>query len=596
RLSGVGFWYCDLPFDELQWDAQVKHHFFLPPDARVTIETFYDRMHPADRDRTRAAIDTSIAEHGSYDIIYRTVEPGTGSLKFIRALGGTAYAIDGTPLRFDGVTVDVTTQKREEERNARVAKAALAIHSANTLGAVLHLLTDEVRTLIGVRDAEARLGDDAPVRPFESKRSLVVPLVGRSGAQLGVIELHEKLDGELTGADEAIVVQLAQLAAVALENTKLNDELREEDRRKDEFLATLAHELRNPLAPIRTGIQLLQHAEHAPAVERLLSTMDRQLGHLVRMVDDLLDISRVTLGKISLQKEPVDLRAVIESALETTRSLIEARGQELAVRLPDTPLPLDVDPTRLSQVFANLLNNAAKYTPTGGRIAVTAELHDTALVVRVSDTGIGIPREMLPRIFDMFTQVARSLDRTSALGGLGIGLTLVRRLVELHGGTVVAESAGDGQGSSFIVRLPRGTSAVLARPAPPPSAAATSGLRILVVDDNVDAAETLAMLLELSGNETRLAHDGPEALAAVPEFRPDVVFLDIGLPQMNGYEVASRLRADPSIAQPVLVALTGWGSEEDRKQAHAAGFDRHLVKPIDSAKIEDVLGAVANDR
>ncbi|HET9620892.1 MAG TPA: ATP-binding protein [Kofleriaceae bacterium] len=489
RLSGVGFWYCDLPFAELSWDARVKQHFFLPADARVTIETFYERIVADDREATRAAIEASIRNQTSYDIVYRTHD-GHGAIKFIRALGGAAYAADGTPLRFDGVTVDVTAHKLDEQR----------------------------------------------------------------------------------------------LAAVA-------EQLREHDRRKDEFLATLAHELRNPLAPIRTGLHVLGLAPSEDQAARTRDMMARQLGHLVHMVDDLLDISRVTLGKITLKRSRIDLRAVIDSALETTRSLVEAGGHALAVRVPARPLPLDADATRLSQVVANLINNAAKYTPPGGQIALDVEAEPGTVRVRVSDTGVGIPADMLPYVFDMFTQVGRSIDRSQ--GGLGIGLTLVRRLIEMHGGTVSATSPGPGAGSTFVVELPLAAVPELSAAEPAAPGAAASGLRVLVVDDNLDAAETLAMLLELSGNRVELAHTGVTALAAAAAFQPDVMFLDIGLPELNGYEVARRLRADPAQPQPLLVALTGWGSDDDRRQARDAGFDRHLVKPVDAAKIADVLDSVA---
>jgi signal transduction histidine kinase len=544
------------------------------------------------------------------------------------------------------VVLDVTAQKLDEERLAGVASAALTIHSSSSLASVLRVVTDEARGLIGARRAvTSLLGDDPAqalrtvspadpgrsdrertldsaavdavmrgiVRPMRMTRAmleatpshdpsgpgdrdapahglLAVPFIGRYGARLGFVQLSDKIDGEFTAADEAILIQLAQLAVVAIENARLYDQLREQDRRKDEFLATLAHELRNPLAPIRTGLHVLRCEVTAEQAARTREMMERQLGHLVRMVDDLLDISRVTLGKITLKQERVDLREVLDSAIETTRSLVESGGHELVVCAPNRALPLDGDPTRLSQVFANLINNAAKYTPSGGRILITVEPERTTLRVRVSDTGVGIPADMLPYVFDMFTQVGRSIERSQ--GGLGIGLTLVRRLVELHGGAVTAESQGAGQGSSFVVTIPLAVTeeATTARgPAPAAPAARGAGLRILVVDDNVDAAEALAMLLELRGYQTRVAYTGLLALDAASEFRPQVVFLDIGLPGINGYEVARRLRADTILPQPLLVALTGWGSDEDRRQAHAAGFDQHLVKPVDSSKLAAVL-------
>jgi CheY-like chemotaxis protein/two-component sensor histidine kinase len=301
----------------------------------------------------------------------------------------------------------------------------------------------------------------------------------------------------------------------------------------------------------------------------------------------------VTLGKVTLKKERVDLRSVLDSALEITRSLVEAGGHELEVRLPKQPLPLDVDPTRFSQVFANLINNAAKYTPNGGRILVAAEAGGAVLRVRVSDTGVGTPADMLPYVFDMFTQVGCSIER--AQGGIGIGLTLVRRLVEMHGGSVAAESQGAGQGSSFVVTIPLASAAEASTARRETSTDPVTGLPILVVDDNVDAADTLAMLLELGGNQTRVADSGLAALDAASEFRPQVVFLDIGLPGLNGYEVARRLRADALLPRPLLVALTGWGSDDDRRQAHAAGFDRHLVKSVDASKIAAVLADARRD-
>ncbi|HTN83934.1 MAG TPA: GAF domain-containing protein [Sorangium sp.] len=617
RLSGIGFWYCDLPFDELIWDERVKDHFWFPKEARVTIGAFYARLHPDDREMTRRAIDTSIRDRIPYDIDYRTVDPATGAIKWVRALGGTAYAPDGTPRRFDGVTVDITDRKRDEERLARlldrereqgrllrqVADAALTIHASGSLDSVLQGITEQARRIIGAHQAVASLaagggGRDGDARP-PAQGWLVAPFIGRSGEDLGFIQLSDKHEGEFTESDEAILVQLAHIASVAIENARLYDQLRDQDRRKDEFLATLAHELRNPLAPIRTGLEILQVSGSAEQEGKILGMIERQVGHMVRMVDDLLDVSRITRGKVELRRERVDLRAVLNSALETSRPLIEAAEHELAVRLPAEPLLLDADPTRLAQVFANLLNNAAKYTPRGGVIRLAGQRDGAAVVVRVMDNGVGIPADMLPKVFDMFTQVVRSIDR--AQGGLGIGLTLVRRLVELHGGTVHAESEGPGQGSTFTVRLPLAAVALAAAEGPasrprssgPATRDATAALRVLVVDDNVDGAESLALLLRMSGHRTRAVHTGPEALTAARELGADVVFLDIGLPGMDGYEVARRLRADPGFAGLVLVALTGWGTEDDRRRAREAGFDHHLTKPVDAADVRRLVARVA---
>jgi CheY-like chemotaxis protein len=311
------------------------------------------------------------------------------------------------------------------------------------------------------------------------------------------------------------------------------------------------------------------------------------------MVDDLLDISRVTLGKITLKKEHVDFRTVLHGALETTRPLVEAAAHELAVRLPPDPLPLEVDPTRIGQVIANLVNNSAKYTPRGGRIQVAAEATPGMLIVRVSDSGLGIPVDMLPRVFDIFMQVERSIEDSH--GGLGIGLALVRKLVEMHGGTVEAASPGRGQGSTFTMCLP------LAAERNAPSAYTDKvraedrlSLRILIVDDNLDAAESLAICLELEGHRTQRAGDGNAALAIAAEFQPQVAILDIGLPGMDGYELARCLRSQSGSGPvPLLIAVTGWGTEEDRRRAQEAGFDLHLVKPIDPEKLNRFITGVA---
>ena len=362
------------------------------------------------------------------------------------------------------------------------------------------------------------------------------------------------------------------------------EELARADRRKDEFLAMLAHELRNPLAPLRNASEILQIEEVSPReraqAQRLIR---RQIENMSRMIDDLLDVSRITEGKIELRKEPVSLEAILNSAATLVKTACAAQGQELTVSLPSEPIHLSADPTRLEQVFGNLLGNASKYGGDGCRISLSAERVPGAeppqVIVRVSDNGTGIDPELLPRIFDLFVQASRSLDR--AHGGLGIGLTVVSRLVKMHDGSIEARSDGLGRGAEFTVHLP-----ILSSPAPEPSRAAApeprnKGLRLLIVDDNRDSAESMAMLQELAGNETRIAHHGSEAIRIAAEFLPQAVLLDIGLPGMDGFEVARRLRAIPSLADCFLIALTGYGSDEDRQRTQAAGFDEHLVKPAD---------------
>ncbi len=370
--------------------------------------------------------------------------------------------------------------------------------------------------------------------------------------------------------------------------------LRDADRSKNEFLATLAHELRNPLAPIRNAVAILHlQVPPAPEMQWALSVIERQMQQMTRLIDDLLDIARITCNRMELRTERIDLNEVLRSAVETSRPLIEACGQNLAIAMPSEPVALYGDSTRLAQVFSNLLNNAAKYSERGGQIWLHAERQGSDLVVSVRDTGIGIPAEMLPRIFEMFSQVDHSRDRSR--GGLGIGLMLVKRLVEMHGGTITVASEGPGMGSEFIIRLP----AALDHPVKPQRASPDcnlapnpSSLRILIVDDNHDSAASLGILLRLTGNDVRTAHDGLEAVEVAASFHPEVALLDIGMPRMNGYDAARAIRKQPGGAQIVLIAVTGWGQEADRHRSLEAGFDHHLVKPVDPAALIQLLATL----
>ena len=368
--------------------------------------------------------------------------------------------------------------------------------------------------------------------------------------------------------------------------------LREADRRKDEFLAMLAHELRNPLAPIRNAAHILRLLGATdPRITRSTELIERQVQHMTRLVDDLLDVSRITRGKIKLQKGRVDLAVVVGRAIETARPLLDARKHEVSVELPNDPVWVYADSTRLTQMVENLLTNAAKYTEELGRITLTVERAGDQAALRVRDTGMGIPQDMLTKVFDLFTQVDRSLARSE--GGLGIGLTLVKDIAEMHGGKVEAYSEGRGKGSEFVVRLPALT--VEEHPqahAQPATSRPARVRRILVVDDNADVAESLSMLLRIEGHEVRTVHDGEAALSAARSFRPEVVLLDIGLPGMNGYEVARRIRHESDLGGTILIALTGYGHDEDRKRAREAGFDAHLVKPTDIATLERIVSSV----
>lgn len=368
--------------------------------------------------------------------------------------------------------------------------------------------------------------------------------------------------------------------------------LQEADRRKDEFLATLAHELRNPLAPISSGLHILRSAQGPEQATTALEIMDRQVGQLVRLVDDLLDVARITTGKVDLRREPFDLGDAIRDAVETTAPEFAQRAHPFTLNPPPEPVFVNADRTRLAQIFANLLNNSARYSDPGQPIAVTFAREGGDAVVRVSDAGMGIHPAMLPRVFEMFRQADRSGGHSR--GGLGIGLSLVKRIVEMHGGTVTAHSAGLGKGSEFVVRIPAIDASVVSRHHAAQASAPTGNARrrILVVDDNEDAAESLAALLSINGHDTRMAHDGKAAVQLAQDFNPDVVFLDIGMPGMDGHETATFIRQQPWGKTMVLVALTGWGQSEDRRRSKDAGFDHHLVKPADPAVVEKLLSSL----
>ena len=432
-------------------------------------------------------------------------------------------------------------------------------------------LTKAAHTVVGERDFSLRVP-----KSTGGEIGVLVDAFNTMLAEVG------QRAGELEASNKVLMQESSDRAAAEAA-------LRLADRRKDEFLAILAHELRNPLAPITNALAILHRAPLDAKLVQLREMMERQLRQLVRLVDDLLDVSRITTGKLVLRKDVVDVVEVVRDAAETVKPLLETRSHRLTVQLPKEPILMQADGVRLAQVVSNLLNNAAKYTEPGGRIEVAVAREGNEVSVRVTDSGIGIAAEMLTQVFDMFRQADSSPERIQS--GLGVGLTLAKRLVELHDGSITATSLGLGRGSEFIVRLPiMQVSAAAHERAPVLHDRLGSGpRRVMVVDDNVDFAETLATLIRNLGHDVLVAHSGADALAQAPKFAPDFAFLDIGMPGMNGYELAQRLRALPETAQTVLISATGYDQETDRKRATAAGFDRHLVKPVELRTVESIL-------
>lgn len=523
---------------------------------------------------------------------------------------------DQQPAFVGGIAIDITDRLQAERVRAESDERFRQL--AETINEVFWMLDLETENLLYVSPAYERIWGrtcrslyDQPmsfldaIHPDDKERIRRISLERSGQAQPSDEEYRiVAADGSIKWIrDRAFpvkdavgrVFRMAGIAEDITEKKRAEEALRVADRRKDEFLATLAHELRNPLAPICNAVELMQCAQgNATAMEQACDVLKRQLAHLVRLIDDLLEISRITSGKLQLRKERTELAAAVQSAVETTRPLVDAAGHELTVTLPPQPVHLDADATRLAQIFSNLLNNAVKYAERGGHIWLTAQRDGDRVSVSVRDTGIGIAAEHLAHIFQMFSQVVPALERSQ--GGLGIGLALVRGLVELHGGTIEAYSQGPGQGSEFVVRLPVAEPPVAEPPAEDPGSPLAaprlaSKSRILVVDDNPDTTATLALILERTGHHVFVAHDGLEAVHAAAAFRPDVVLLDIGLPKMNGFEVAQRIRQQRGNQKMALVAVTGWGQQEDRRRAMEAGFDHHLTKPVELATLMQLLAS-----
>ena len=531
------------------------------------------------------------------------VERPDGSRLVVLAHAIPFYNDDGKLGGAVNVVVDITQRKRTEQQLQESERALADFFENATLGlqwmdanGIVIRANRAQLELLGYPEAEY-VGHH--ISEFHADRDLIEAMLARLSAGENVPEFEARLSCK-DGSIKHVLINPSVLRNGPFVHTRCftrditdrkraEQSLRESARRKDEFLAMLAHELRNPLAPIRNALQILRmdksHGGFAPVHEML----ERQVNQLVRLVDDLLDVSRITHDQIELRREPVELTTIVRAAVETANPLIASAGHELGVFLPSETLVFDADPVRLTQVLANLLNNAAKYTPEGGRIEILASRDGPDAVISVRDTGIGIHADMLPRVFELFMQGPRGYNRRQ--GGLGIGLTLTKRLVEMHGGTVMARSKGEGQGAEFVVRLPLKITDRPARAEPATGAPSRTMRRVLVVDDNRDAADSLGALLTLLGVDVTVVHDGFAALKALKTSRPTAVLLDIGMPDMDGYELARRMRQQPEGQDVRLIAVTGWGQAQDRERSRAAGIDHHVIKPVDCNVLMSLLSA-----
>ena len=572
-------------------------------------------IHPDDRARAATHWQRAVAEKRFYEIEMR-MRRRDGAWRWFLVRARPQLDAQGRVLAWHGSSTDIHDQKRVEEAlRESEQRMALAIDVAKIGTWELDVAAGVVRSDARAAELRGRTGPQEStvsqflghVHPDDRARveaALAAAVAPEGDGRYEAEYRFSRADGSerwvvargqtrFTGeGTQRVALRLSGTVHDVTDRHANEQALREANQRKDEFLATLAHELRNPLAPLRNSLHLLRMGVGAEHREQLQGVMERQLAQLSRLVDDLLEVSRITRGKITLHLEPVVLDEVVQRAVETSQPLFDAARHELAIELPEPPLLLQGDPVRLAQVLANLLNNAAKYTEPGGGISLRAHREGDQAVVVVRDNGLGIASEQLPHVFDLFAQADHSLTR--AQGGLGIGLTLVRTLVELHGGSVHARSGGVGMGSEFEVRLPLRTLPEAPAHAPGPLVALDGGTsrRLLVVDDNREHADTLALFLRMAGHHVRVAYDGLEAVATVRECDPEAVLLDVGMPGLDGYEAARRIRALPGGDARVLIALTGWGQGEDRRRSHAAGFDAHLVKPTDPPALLELIDSL----
>ena len=621
--AGLATWETDFTQRESIWSANHFRLFGYPIDAscRATLDMWSSRLHPEDRHRVLVELGRAKRERTLYRSEYRILRADTGDTIWLESRGRFVYDAAGRPTRLLGVCLETTARKEAEEN---LVRRETQLDLATRIVGVGVFDHDHVTGKLYWSDQFREIHDappymephifalDAQIYPEDRDRLYAAVEAAHDPTSDGMFACEYRIrrsNGEIRqivgrartlfageGAERHAVrtvgaeVDVTGRRRAEARVRQSEEALRRADQRKDEFLATLAHELRNPLAPIRTAAEMLT----LPSLSNedlswSRQVIYRQVEHMSRLLDDLLDVARITRGKLQLRLQPVDLGAIVDTAVEAARPLIAARKHGLTVDLPPEVPTFDADPVRLAQVLSNLLTNAAKYTDPPGRIALTARIEDGMLRISVEDNGIGLSRAALGDIFTMFSQVQDAHDRTE--GGLGIGLALVKGLVDLHGGTIEVFSDGPGRGSEFVVTLPCETRG--AQPVESDADDLTSGARvsrkILVADDNQDAANTLALMLRLAGHDVRTAHGGQAALTLADEFHPEFALLDIGMPDLNGYDVARELRRSEYGKDLRLIALTGWGQDEDKRRARDAGFDHHLTKPINPHRLEELL-------
>lgn len=620
KAAHIGTFEWDIQTGVNIWSEEIEAIYGLSPGSfGGTYEAWMEFVHPEDRAQAEEDVQRAL-EYGEYISEWRVILPD-GDIRWIQARGKVYYEKAGQPLCLFGINKDVTERKfideklRASERRLKIALAAVQMGTYHR-----DWLTNELdcsgacKKNFG-RSPDATFTYDDLVEAIHPDDRGRVREVVRQGE-----ERHEEFqdefrviwpDGSLhwiyfcgrvtCGSDgqplhaDGVTLDVTERKVMEESLRHRTETLQETDRRKDEFMAMLAHELRNPLAPIRNAVQILSKVgDDRATVAESCEVLDRQLRHMARLLDDLLDVSRVGRGKITLRKTPLDLAQVVSAAVETSRPLIEAHHHKLMISLPESPVFVEADPVRLAQVLSNLLNNAAKFTNDGGRIDLVAERVNAEMKLRVRDNGIGIPPDKLAQVFEMFAQVESDTERSQS--GLGVGLTLARRLVEMQGGRIEAYSSGLGRGSEFTVYMPALTEplteSIRKSVEDLSTQAARVSRRVLIVDDNEDTAKSLAVMLRIEGHEARIAHSGLTAMDEAREFRPEFIFLDINLPGMNGFDVARRLRLDPELGGVTIVAVTGYGQKEDRRRTQEAGFDHHLVKPVDPEMIYELMSSL----